>query len=50
VGLLAVMVERLVAAGLVKRRGRARTDSTHVLTAVRRLNRAGFSKEDFHTD
>ncbi|WP_329565045.1 IS1182 family transposase [Streptomyces sp. NBC_01361] len=37
--LLAVMVERLAAAGLVKRRGRIRTDSTHVLAAVRRLNR-----------
>ncbi|MGW6476354.1 transposase [Streptomyces sp. NPDC055059] len=37
--LLAVMVERLAAAGLVKRRGRVRTDSTHVLAAVRRLNR-----------
>jgi transposase len=38
--LLAVMVERLAEAGLVKRRGRVRTDSTHVLAAVRRLNRA----------
>ncbi|MFF8844381.1 transposase [Streptomyces sp. NPDC015127] len=38
--LLAVMVERLVAAGLVKRRGRVRTDSSRVLAAVRRLNRA----------
>ncbi|ROP33591.1 IS1182 family transposase [Couchioplanes caeruleus] len=37
--LLAVMVHRLAEAGLVKRRGRARTDSTHVLAAVRRLNR-----------
>ncbi len=37
--LLAVMVEHLAAAGLVKRRGRVRTDSTHVLAAVRRLNR-----------
>jgi transposase len=37
--LLAVMVERLAAAGLVKRRGRVRTDSTHVLAAVRTLNR-----------
>lgn len=33
--LLAVMVERLAAAGLVKRRARVRTDSTHVLAAVR---------------
>lgn len=37
--LLAAMVDRLVAAGLVKRRGRLRTDSAHVLAAVRRLNR-----------
>ncbi|MER6611325.1 transposase [Streptomyces sp. NPDC000927] len=38
--LLAVMVDHLVAAGLVKRRGgRVRTDSTHVLAAVRTLNR-----------
>ncbi|MEV7189614.1 hypothetical protein [Kitasatospora sp. NPDC093102] len=37
--LLAVMVDRLVEAGLVKRRGRQRTDSTHVLAAVRRLDR-----------
>ncbi|MER6695148.1 hypothetical protein [Streptomyces minutiscleroticus] len=39
-GLLAVMVDHLVAAGLVKRRGAVRTDSTHVLAAVRTLNRA----------
>ncbi len=32
--LLAAMVDRLVAAGLVKRRGRLRTDSAHVLAAV----------------
>ncbi|WP_201776930.1 transposase [Streptacidiphilus anmyonensis] len=37
---LAVMVARLVGAGVVKQRGRVRTDSTHVLAAVRRLNRA----------
>ena len=37
--LLAVMVGRLVDEGLVGRRGRIRTDSTHVLAAVRRLNR-----------
>ncbi|WP_406292796.1 IS1182 family transposase [Embleya sp. NBC_00888] len=36
----AVFVERLVAAGLVRGGGRQRTDSTHVLAAVRRLNRA----------
>ncbi|WP_160311265.1 transposase [Streptacidiphilus anmyonensis] len=38
--LLAVMVGRLVDAGLVKQRGRIRTDSTHILAAVRRLDRA----------
>ncbi|MEV0535911.1 hypothetical protein [Kitasatospora sp. NPDC050463] len=37
--LLTLMVERLAEAGLVKRRGRQRTDSTHVLAAVRRLDR-----------
>jgi transposase len=37
--LLKLMVDRLAAAGLVKSRGRARTDSTHVLAAVRRLSR-----------
>jgi len=37
--LLAVMVERLVEAGLIKRCGRQRTDSTHVPAAVRRLDR-----------
>jgi hypothetical protein len=37
--LLAVVVDRLVAAGLVGRRGLVRTDSTHVLAAVRTLNR-----------
>jgi len=37
--LLAVMVDRLVDAGLIKTRGRVRTDSTHVLAAVRTLNR-----------
>ncbi|WP_269148433.1 transposase [Micromonospora echinospora] len=37
--LLAVMVGRLAEAGLVRARGRQRTDSTHVLAAVRRLGR-----------
>lgn len=37
--LLAVMVDRLAGAGLVRARGRQRTDSTHVLAAVRRLSR-----------
>lgn len=33
------VVGRLVDAGLLKTGGRIRTDSTHVLAAVRRLNR-----------
>ncbi|MFF4275619.1 hypothetical protein [Streptomyces sp. NPDC001536] len=33
------MLDRLVAAGLLKGRGRQRTDATHVLAAVRRLSR-----------
>jgi len=37
--LLELVVDRLVEAGLVRRRGRIRTGSTHVLAAVRRLNR-----------
>ena len=37
--LLAVMLERLQQAGLLKARGRQRTDSTHVLAAVRTMNR-----------
>jgi transposase len=37
--LLGMMVERLAAAGLVRARGKQRTDSTHVLAAVRRLSR-----------
>lgn len=43
--LLAVTVDRLVAAGLVKRGGRIRTDSTHVLATVRRLNRVELVSE-----
>ncbi|MGC0420004.1 transposase [Embleya sp. AB8] len=38
--LLTVFVERLVAAGPVRGGGRQRTDSTHVLAAAWRLNRA----------
>lgn len=34
-----IMVERLKGAGLVQARGQQRTDSTHVLAAVRALNR-----------
>ena len=37
--LLDVLLERLKSEGLVKARGRQRTDSTHVLAAVRVLNR-----------
>ena len=37
--LLDVLLERLKSEGLVKARGRQRTDSTHVLAAVRTLNR-----------
>ena len=37
--LLDALLERLKAEGLVKARGRQRTDSTHVLAAVRVLNR-----------
>jgi transposase len=37
--LLDILLERLRALGLLKRRGRQRTDSTHVLAAIRVLNR-----------
>jgi transposase len=37
--LLGVLLERLEQAGLVRGGGRQRTDATHVLAAVRRLNR-----------
>lgn len=37
--LLRLMVQRLVDAGLLATRGKVRTDSTHVLAAVRTLNR-----------
>jgi transposase len=37
--LLDIMLTRFKAAGLLKARGRQRTDSTHVLAAVRALNR-----------
>ncbi len=37
--LLTVMLERLQRDGLLKARGRQRTDSTHVLAAVRTMNR-----------
>lgn len=37
--LLDTMLERFKAAGLLKERGRQRTDSTHVLAAIRTLNR-----------
>jgi transposase len=38
-GLLDLMLDRLKTAGLVKDGGRQRTDSTHVIACVRRLNR-----------
>lgn len=38
-GLLDLMLDRLKAAGLVTDGGRQRTDSTHVIACVRRLNR-----------
>jgi len=48
-GLEAIALDRLVAAlvdkGLIKPRGKARTDSTHVLAAVRDLNRLELAGE-----
>ncbi|WP_246886758.1 IS1182 family transposase [Streptomyces sp. GESEQ-4] len=43
--LLQLMLDRLVAAGLLKGRGRQRTDATHVLAAVRRLSRLELAGE-----
>jgi transposase len=43
--LLEVLLERLSAAGLLRAGGRQRTDSTHVLAAVRCLNRMEFVGE-----
>jgi len=43
--LLEVMLEHLGERGLVKARGKQRTDSTHVLAAVRSLNRLEFVGE-----
>jgi transposase len=42
---LDALLERLVAAGLVKAGGRQRTDSTHVLGAIRHLNRLELAGE-----
>lgn len=39
------MLDRLVVAGLLKGRGRQRTDATHVLAAVRRLSRLELAGE-----
>ncbi len=39
------MLERLGERGLVKARGKQRTDSTHVLAAIRTLNRLEFVGE-----
>src|SRR6266542_149601 len=47
--LLAVMVDRLAEAGLVRARGRQRTGSTHVLAAVRRLSRVELVAETMRT-
>lgn len=46
--LLAVMVDHLAAAGLVKRRGAVRTDTTHVLAAIRKLSRAELVTKTLH--
>ena len=43
--LLDALLDRCTAAGLLKPRGRQRTDSTHVLAAVRALNRLEFVGE-----
>ncbi|MFC8663036.1 transposase [Streptomyces sp. NPDC057199] len=43
--LLQLMLDRLMAAGLLKGRGRQRTDATHVLAAVRRLSRLELAGE-----
>lgn len=43
--MLDVLLERLAEEGLVRAEGRQRTDSTHVLAAVRRLNRLEFVGE-----
>lgn len=43
--LLEILLERLGERGLVKSRGRQRTDSTHVLAAIRTLNRLEFVGE-----
>jgi transposase len=41
--LLDTLLQRLAECGLLKPRGRQRTDSTHVLADVRRLNRLDFA-------
>ncbi|WP_162795886.1 transposase [Nonomuraea lactucae] len=43
--LLGMMLDRLHAAGLVKGRGRQRTDATHVLAAVRQVSRLELAGE-----
>jgi transposase len=45
--LLDLMLERLKAAGLVRAGGRQRTDATHVIAGVRRLNRIETVAGDF---
>lgn len=46
--LLTVLLEHVAALGLLKKRGRQRTDSTHVLAAVAQLNRLELVGEALH--
>jgi transposase len=47
-GLLTQMLAHFVARGLLKGRGTQRTDSTHIVAAVRELNRLEIVGETFH--
>ncbi|MGW0655479.1 hypothetical protein ACWD4T_43100 [Streptomyces umbrinus] len=44
------MLDRLMAAGLLKGRGRQRTDATHDLAAVRRLSRLELAGESVRAE
>jgi transposase len=46
--LLTTMLDRFTARGLLKRRGHQRTDSTHIVAAVRSLNRLEIVGETLH--
>ena len=46
--LLTQMLDHLVARGLLKARGTQRTDSTHIVAAVRELNRLEIVGETLH--